>query len=130
MVEQDVRIELTLGQVCITNTKCRYVPHSPNKKMHWAEKAKWTEAWKDAVYYEWMECPIKKYIIPILPLESPTVHITIFTIRVMDKDNMYASCKAIIDGLTVAGLIPDDSQDDISLTIDYQKVAKIKEQIL
>ncbi len=53
------------------------------------------------------------------------VRITSFRRRLLDPDNLCP--KFFIDGLRYSGLIPDDRQEDIALTVEQVKV-KTKEE--
>lgn len=122
------RIELKLNEVCTTRTKCRYVPHSPNTRMHWAEKHRWTDAWKEEVYYSWREHELYQEMKDELPMKKPIVFITYYTCHPMDRDNLYGSAKPVIDGLTEAGIIRDDTEDDITLKVIQKRISTKKEQ--
>lgn len=52
----------------------------------------------------------------------------IYRIRLQDPDNAAAGTKAITDGLRRCGLIPNDSPEEISLTVEQQKVKTKSEQ--
>ena len=117
---------LKLNKVCIGKRTfvCRYTPFSPNKKMHWGTKYKWTTAWKEEVKWAVYQCKNR----PRKPLEYTKVNIILHTIKLQDKDNAYASVKAIVDGLTEAEVIKDDSTEHIDLTVSQNKVAHVNEQ--
>jgi len=105
------RVNLKLGQVCIgvREPKCRRIPHSPNKKMHWAEQAKWKSAWEEEVAYAWLA--VKNNYSQqwkSMPYKRSLLQIFVFSIKPQDEDNSYASMKGIIDGLKKIGLIVDD----------------------
>jgi Holliday junction resolvase RusA-like endonuclease len=55
----------------------------------------------------------------------PKAHITITFIakdkRRRDIDNLFASMKAYIDGLVLAGVIADDSADRVGYTLRYER---------
>lgn len=125
-------IEVILPEVCIDKrgTKCRYIPHSLNKKMHWAEKNRWTSEWKEITGWSVQEAlrhlegdkvslPLKKKL---------ELEIVLMGNRPMDKDNRHGACKPIIDGLTEAGIIKDDSDEFIEYTVTFEKVKKKTDQ--
>lgn len=104
-------IHLKLGQVCISDTKCRKVPHSPNRlnSMHWGERDRWKKAWQEEVWARWQEAkPKYTEILKLLPYKRATLEVSLFSVRPQDEDNAMASLKPIIDGLRYAGLIVDD----------------------
>lgn len=127
-------IELRLGKVCLRDNLCRKVPLNPNARMHWAERHRWNRAWKDAVYYSWLELGKPK----LAGEGKPTVSILFRQIHLMDKDNLHAAAKPLIDALKPAhgildanpgiGLIPDDGPDDIVLEVIQEKAEKRDEE--
>lgn len=52
----------------------------------------------------------------------PNVHIALHRVRLLDRDNKWASVKFLVDGLCKAGLIKDDSEQDIDLRVTQTKV--------
>jgi hypothetical protein len=44
--------------------------------------------------------------------------------RALDRDNLYGSVKYLVDASRRAGLIPGDSQLEISLQVEQQRVVK------
>ena len=120
-------IKLQLNQVCIgvRNYKCLRVPDSPNKKMHWAIKHKWTKAWQSEVGWAVIK---NRHKLGKLPLLKPQICVLLRLCKLRDKDNLYASVKAVVDGLTLAGVIEDDSPKYIDLTVKQEKVAHRKDE--
>jgi len=120
-------IKLQLNQVCIgvRNYKCLRVPDSPNKKMHWATKHKWTKAWQEAVGWAVIK---NRQKLGKLPLCKPQICVLLRLCKLRDKDNLYASVKAVVDGLTIAGVIEDDSPKYIDLDVKQEKVAHRKDE--
>lgn len=59
--------------------------------------------------------------------ERIVVSVTRCSTRSLDEDNLYGSCKAVIDHLRYSGLIPEDSQEAISLTCHQEPVRTRKE---
>lgn len=92
------------GLVCISGTKCRRLPYGPNKRMHWAERARWTKAWQEEVYY-WLAEQYPQRAI----LERATITLTFYTTRPQDFDNTVASAKPLIDGLKGWAIRDDDA---------------------
>ena len=116
-------ITIKLEPVAVGST-LRYTPHNmSNYRMHWRTKYAWSKAWKEEVGYQIIEHKIKRD-----KTKFATVNIELYTIRKMDKDGMYNSIKPVVDGLTEAGLIEDDSEEYIDLTVSQIKVHKVKEQ--
>lgn len=114
-IEDSMRIKL--GLVCATKTKCRRLPHSPNRRMHWGEKARWTSAWKDAVYWE-----IKSNYPHAKIKQRAIITVYLYTTRPQDQDNSVASVKAIIDGLKKV-VIEDDDPAHCEIHVKTEKVA-------
>lgn len=56
------------------------------------------------------------------------VRYRIYRVRLQDADNACASTKNITDGLTRCGLICGDSPEQISLTVEQEKVASFNEE--
>ena len=52
------------------------------------------------------------------------VRITDLRVRPTDPDNLAGGCKALLDCLRYAGLIPDDNPAQIKLEVESQKVRK------
>lgn len=55
-------------------------------------------------------------------VRRPNVHIALHRVRLLDRDNKWASVKFLVDGLCKAGLIKDDSEQDIDLRVTQTKV--------
>jgi hypothetical protein len=58
----------------------------------------------------------------------PFVCIITRRVRLLDKDNAYASTKCLTDCLHEIGLIPGDSEKDIELEVRQEKVDHFHEQ--
>ena len=56
--------------------------------------------------------------------ERISVGIVLYRVRLLDKENAYGATKPLTDCLCKVGLIPDDSTEDIDLTVTQQKVQK------
>lgn len=94
---------------------------SANDRLHWAEKARRTKALRQRAYYRGRDVNIafikrvgKR---PRLPLYQCPVRVTV-TIHAsrrgrMDPANSYPTIKALIDGLTDAGLWADDDAEHL-----------------
>lgn len=120
-------IKLVLGQVCIGKrvVKCRRTPFNLSNKlgMHWGDKKRWTHAWKEEVWAQFMMQRSKLWK---LPLKNASVTINIYTTSMKDKDGVYGSIKGILDALKVnggVGVIIDDSIKYIDLNVEQIKVA-------
>ena len=61
-------------------------------------------------------------------MARPRVSIILCRNKLLDRDNSWASVKAIVDGASEAGLIPGDAEDQIELEVKQEKVAHRKEQ--
>lgn len=81
-------------------------------RMHWASKKRirdrWTTLIREQRPAKWK--PVKGHVI-----------VTRHSSREMDKDNLYASCKFVLDALVRAGVIADDSPEHITLDARWQK---------
>jgi hypothetical protein len=53
---------------------------------------------------------------------------TLRRLRLLDPCAKYAGCKAIIDGCRYAGLIRNDSEKEITLEVNQEKVAHYKDE--
>lgn len=53
--------------------------------------------------------------------------VTLFRQRFLDPDAKYASTKPLLDGLVAAGLIPNDREKDIELTVTQEKAPASQE---
>jgi hypothetical protein len=60
--------------------------------------------------------------------ERPVVRIKGYRVRCLDVDAFPGSCKALIDGLRAASLIPGDAPQDIRLETDQEKVAHFHQE--
>lgn len=126
------KIEVILPEVCIDKKgeKCRYIPHSLNKKLHWAEKNRWTTEWKEITGWSVREALSSMNGNEVsLPLKKKLkLEIVLMGTHPMDRDNRYGACKPIIDGLTEAGIIKDDADEFIDCKVSFQKVNKRVDQ--
>lgn len=57
------------------------------------------------------------------------VRIASFRVRLLDPDNLAGGAKYIVDGLRYAGLIPDDSPDQIILEVSQKKVTNRNQEL-
>ena len=106
----------------------RFVPESLNEilAMHYRKRANYTKELKEAVYYE---CLAQK----LNPITKFPVHvyITIHSKNKHKKDCDNYTAKAIIDGLVLAKVIPDDNTDYIKpLTVDIEYSGEDKTVII
>jgi len=86
---------------------------SANKllRMHWAKRAKIQKDYYSAIY---VVIPI--YLHPPKQRKRKVI-ITSYRKRLLDKDNLYAGTKPLVDALKKAGLIWDDSPKWINLEV-------------
>ena len=63
---------------------------------------------------------------PDEPMEKAHLTLTFHAAdkRRRDIDNLLSACKAYIDGLVAAGVIVDDSADNLSFSLYYEKSMK------
>lgn len=100
-------------------------PPSLNKRLHWRARSGLNIAWKNTVYWAVQE---QKTKMGKLPYQKASIEILYYTCRPMDWDNAYTSAKPLVDALTVAKVIPDDSEKFIDLRVRCVKVAHKPEQ--
>lgn len=124
-------ITITLSQVCVGKRilKCRRIPHNQsNQRMHWAEKAKWNDAWKREVGYSFLAARPRNLK---LPLPHAKITITLYAVSLMDYDGAYNCVKPLLDALKVnggVGVIVDDSPKYIDLLVKQEKIAHRKDE--
>ena len=96
--------------------KIRRTPPSLNARMHWAVRAKWTEAWKASVAEELQSIKATKNLGKI------KIIIHNHAIRPCDTDNMFASIKPITDAIVQYGIVEDDSSEFVKYDYETKKV--------
>jgi Holliday junction resolvase RusA-like endonuclease len=89
------------------------IPKSPNSqggllRMHWASRHRYNLRWQ-ALVRSAIDNTHKT------PKEKQMVTISQMRKRKLDPDNLYASCKPVLDALAAWGLIKDDSSEHIEL---------------
>ena len=94
---------------------------SPNARVHYMKLANVKRNQKDLMIASVLE---------LMPMDRPNepwekAHLTI-TFRASDKrrrdiDNLLSASKAYVDGLVAAGVIIDDSSDNLSFSLYYEK---------
>ena len=94
---------------------------SPNARVHYMKLANVKRNMKDVMIASVLEMPSMDR--PDEPMEK--AHLTI-TFQAPDKrrrdlDNLLGACKAYIDGLVAASVIIDDSADNLSISLYYEK---------
>ena len=99
----------------------RHLPDSdlsPNKRQHPMASYKAKRVAKDEAILL-----VKEQGVPPEAFQRAVIDITFIAAdkRRRDPDNLFASCKAYIDGLVEAGLIKDDSADVVSYSIHYER---------
>jgi hypothetical protein len=90
-----------------------------NHRQHWADRHRWGKQWKESVEASIWE---NKRKLGKIPYEKARVLVTLFTMKLLDKDNAYASVKPIVDALKIYGVIVDDRLDCIDLTVGQVQV--------
>lgn len=100
-------------------------PPSPNRlRGHWSTRWKQTHSWRDDVtYLARAQRPDAPY-----PVAKVTITFEHRQHHFRDEDNLVASCKPILDGLRLGGVIVDDSPDHI--TLDVRQVLGAERQIV
>lgn len=94
-----------------------------NQRMHWAIKAKWGAAWKEAVWGAWLE---QRPRMTKIPLEFAKITVFLHVVTLMDYDGAYNAVKPLLDALKVKdgiGIIIDDSPKYIDLEVKQIKTA-------
>ena len=94
---------------------------SPNARVHYMKLANVKRNMKDVMIASVLEMPSMDR--PVEPMEK--AHLTI-TFKASDKrrrdiDNLLSASKAYIDGLVAAGIIVDDSSENLSFSLYYEK---------
>ena len=94
---------------------------SPNARVHYMKLANVKRNQRDLMIASVLEMPSMDR--PNEPLDK--AHLTI-TFRASDKrrrdiDNLLSASKAYVDGLVAAGVIIDDSSDNLSFSLYYEK---------
>lgn len=72
--------------------------------MHWGEKHRYADAWKDEVYWR-----LRGRYPQLTIIERAILTVTICTTRPQDFDNAVASLKPVIDGLKGFAIRDDDA---------------------
>lgn len=122
-------VSFTLTGVSV-GSEIRRIPHSGNARLHWAQRARWNRAWKEAAGWYATSTRNGTRIGRIVALENAAkreVTITLHCIRQLDPDNAYAAAKPIVDGLKGI-LIADDSPEHIRLVVRQLRVSKRAEE--
>lgn len=87
---------------------------SMNDRMHWRPKAKLTATWLHAAQVaggaarksaRWEPCPVVVSV--TLPVRDA---------RRRDPHNYFATIKPVVDGLVLAGIVPDDTPEWVTTT--------------
>lgn len=93
------------------------IPPGPNQRLHWVQRNRLTAPIRDAVAWQALTCGRPKLV---------KAHVAITLYRrmgpPMDPDNAVACCKALIDGLSVGGLLADDRH--ITLEVKQERAEK------
>lgn len=98
------------------------VPISLNKmlRQHWAKRRLYYREWKWLIRSKFIGYPLS-FLYP--QTKKCIVIITQYRKRLLDKDNLLGSCKAVLDAIRYWGLIKDDSPKWIDLEV-YQYIGK------
>ena len=94
---------------------------SPNARVHYMKLANVKRNMKDVMIASVLEMPSMDR--PVEPMEKAHLTITFKASdnRRRDIDNLLSASKAYIDGLVAAGIIVDDSSDNLSFSLYYEK---------
>jgi Holliday junction resolvase RusA-like endonuclease len=101
----------------------RPLPPSLNKRIHYREKKRL----RDGYTWEFIS-QRNRFHWPASPVAKCVMVITRFGVRQLDRDNLYGSMKLPIDGLRAAGIIEDDTEEHIDLTVKQERVSSWKDQ--
>jgi hypothetical protein len=105
-----------MGRVLVFTVPGDVYELSPNQRLHWRERHKLTQAWKERAYRCWSMVAGDS-----LPFEGKVrISFTVYRGRQVDECNLYGSLalKAIIDGISespwhrergLPAMLPDDS---------------------
>jgi len=91
-------------------------------RMNWRKRSKYNQYWKQLVR-SGIDMSHKT------PRGRQIVYVSQIRRKLLDRDNLYASCKPILDALVAWGLIKDDSEKYIDLR-PVQNIGKIKMTIV
>lgn len=85
-------------------------------RMHWAQRKRLMDPWKDAAAYSVMSLGHSLKLELWGEPKTVTVYLPFTTNRRRDPHNYVGTvCKAIVDGLVIGGLWPDDNPSYVSL---------------
>lgn len=94
------------------------LPELPNRR----RQGSWQATWKHAKQWKlWVECRCQDKK-PAEPLEQAAIHLTRYSSVEPDPDNLAASFKPVIDGLTQSGIIVNDRSANVALQFSWKKV--------
>lgn len=91
------------------------IPPSMNARIHWRVRHRINDLWKEATFWACKEARIPK-------LKKARIQFTHCTVSPRDRDNLYASVKAILDAIVDARIIPDDKDEFLDLSCRSLKV--------
>jgi len=96
---------------------CAGHPPSANNRLHWAKKARLMRVFKEDIAWQvkavYREKPLALAHVRCIILHS--------TAHLYDYDNAYSVVKSLVDGLTMGGLIEDDSPRHITLSVHQER---------
>lgn len=90
-----------------------------NQRLHYQVKRRRTEALRTLAYVQTrntLQHPPLKNLVPIRKPMRLTATIHLPTARRFDPPNAWPTVKALVDGVVDAGILPDDSSDEIPVT--------------
>ena len=93
-------------------------------RWHWSKRAKYARQTHHSVAYA---AKAARGIAPYRVPDAPLLRLLVKRKRLLDPDNLVASCKFIIDGCVKAGLIPDDNPE--SVTLDISQIRSVQEGV-
>lgn len=85
------------------------IPPSLNARVHWRERHRINSLWKEATFWACKKARIPK-------LKTARIELVHHTVFPRDRDNLYASVKAILDAIVLAKVIPDDKDACLDLS--------------
>lgn len=94
---------------------------NPNSRVHYMKLSNVKRTQKDTMIAEILGLPSQDR--PTEPWDKAHLTITFKAgdLRRRDIDNLLSACKAYIDGLVAGGIISDDSADNLSYSLYYEK---------
>lgn len=97
--------------------------------MHWAERSRWTKAFKEQVWAEINSHGNRARLWDMMKARTgkASVRVVFYACRMIDQDNLHGAVKPLIDALK-GQAIDDDSPDKLVLEVRQEKAAHVEDQ--